>query len=100
MPPAYYADLACERGRCYLNDFLAFEDPEKNKGIGKGKGKGKDKDKKREEERKRVYGLAEGAWGEGVSSFSFLCSGAKADAVPPFAVARRYEGYDVLHLRL
>ncbi|KAF9074291.1 Piwi domain-containing protein [Rhodocollybia butyracea] len=22
IPPAYYADLACERGRCYLNDFL------------------------------------------------------------------------------
>jgi hypothetical protein len=22
IPAAYYADLACERGRCYLNDFL------------------------------------------------------------------------------
>ncbi|KAJ3897105.1 hypothetical protein F5879DRAFT_814218, partial [Lentinula edodes] len=22
MPPAYYADLACEREHCYLNNFL------------------------------------------------------------------------------
>lgn len=22
-PPAYYADLACERGRCYIARFLA-----------------------------------------------------------------------------
>ncbi|KAG8705557.1 hypothetical protein FRC08_001617 [Ceratobasidium sp. 394] len=26
VPPAYYADLACERGRCYLTQLLnAFE---------------------------------------------------------------------------
>ncbi|KAH7885084.1 Piwi domain-containing protein [Phlebopus sp. FC_14] len=30
MPPAYYADLACERGRYYLNDFLNADDKTSN----------------------------------------------------------------------
>ncbi|KAG2360248.1 ribonuclease H-like domain-containing protein [Suillus spraguei] len=68
VPAAYYADLACERGRCYLNDFLNTDDKVSSsvtteKGKGKGKGKGKvDK----EEERKSVFEAAKKAWGEGV----------------------------------
>lgn len=59
VPPAYYADLACERGRCYLNDFLLSDD----KASSSGKGK-----KSREEEEARVFKAAEEAWGAGVSS--------------------------------
>ena len=33
VPPAYYADLACERARCYLSRYFVSDD--------KGKGKGK-----------------------------------------------------------
>jgi hypothetical protein len=58
IPPAYYADLACERGRCYLNEFLVSED----KTTTTSKGKSKDKD----EEKKRVYDAAVKAWGNGV----------------------------------
>lgn len=64
VPAAYYADLACERGRCYLNDFLSTDDKVSSSvATGKGKGKGKvDKD----EEKKRVFDAAKAAWGEGV----------------------------------
>ncbi|KAG6916362.1 hypothetical protein DXG01_007198 [Tephrocybe rancida] len=56
IPPAYYADLACERGRCYLNDFLVDD---KTSASGRGK-------YDREEERKRVFHAAREAWGEGL----------------------------------
>jgi hypothetical protein len=56
IPAAYYADLACERGRCYLNDFLV----DSGSTVG---GKGTD----REEERNKVYQAAKQHWGEGVS---------------------------------
>lgn len=59
VPPAYYADLACERGRCYLNDFLVSED--KTTTTSKGKAKA-DKD----EEKQKVYEAAIKAWGSGV----------------------------------
>ncbi|KAG1880920.1 Piwi domain-containing protein [Suillus subluteus] len=64
VPAAYYADLACERGRCYLNDFLSADDKvSSSAATGKGKGKGKvDK----EEEKKVVFEAAKKAWGEGV----------------------------------
>jgi eukaryotic translation initiation factor 2C len=61
VPAAYYADLACERGRCYLNDFLVDD---KTSGAGSGKA---DKD----EEKARVFNAARDAWGEGVSPDSF-----------------------------
>jgi len=32
VPPAYYADVACERARCYLNRYFVSKD---NKGKGK-----------------------------------------------------------------
>ncbi|KAG2119355.1 Piwi domain-containing protein [Suillus clintonianus] len=64
VPAAYYADLACERGRCYLNDFLSSDDKVSSSVVsGKGKGRGKvDK----EEEKIRVFQEAKKAWGEGV----------------------------------
>lgn len=64
VPAAYYADLACERGRCYLNDFLSIDDKVSSSVVsGKGKGRGKvDK----EEEKIRVFEEAKKAWGEGV----------------------------------
>ena len=61
IPAAYYADLACERGRCYLNDFLV-DDKTSTTGT-----KGDRKD-----EETRVFAAAKGAWGEGVSVFSFF----------------------------
>jgi len=66
VPAAYYADLACERGRCYLNDFLSADDKVSSSVVsGKGKGKGKGKADK-EEEKLRVFEEAKKAWGEGV----------------------------------
>ncbi|KAG2129584.1 Piwi domain-containing protein [Suillus clintonianus] len=63
VPAAYYADLACERGRCYLNDFLSADDKVSSSVVSKGQGRGKlDK----EEEKRRVFEAAKKAWGEGV----------------------------------
>ncbi|KAJ6510612.1 argonaute-like protein [Mycena sanguinolenta] len=56
IPAAYYADLACERGRYYLNDFMVDE-----KATSSGKGKFD-----REEERARVFNAARESWGEGI----------------------------------
>lgn len=61
IPAAYYADLACERGRCYLNDFLVDD---------KTSTAGSTKDRKEEES--RVFAAAKRAWGEGVSVLGFL----------------------------
>jgi eukaryotic translation initiation factor 2C len=57
IPAVYYADLACERGRCYLNDFLV-DDKTSTSGIGKVD---------RDEEKARVFNAAKEAWGQGVS---------------------------------
>lgn len=62
MPPAYYADLACERGRCYLNDFL--NDDKQSSAAGRRA----DKDA----EKARVYRAAEQAWGQGVCHWVLL----------------------------
>jgi len=32
IPPAYYADLACDRGRCYIHDLLSAGDTSSNDG--------------------------------------------------------------------
>jgi len=61
VPAAYYADLACERGRCYLNDFLSVDDKASGSGVSRGKGK-----VDKEEEKRRVFESAKKAWGEGV----------------------------------
>lgn len=57
VPAAYYADLACERGRCYLNDFMVDD---KASSTGRARFDA-------EEEEKRVFNAAKEAWGEGVS---------------------------------
>lgn len=76
VPAAYYADLACERGRCYINDFLNLADqttesgsvaPGAGAGAGRGggpvRGRGKiDKD----EEKQRAYDSAVKMWGQGL----------------------------------
>jgi eukaryotic translation initiation factor 2C len=59
IPPAYYADVACERGRHYLNDFLVGD--EKASGSG---GSAAKRDK--EEEKARVFNAAKQMWGEGL----------------------------------
>jgi hypothetical protein len=56
IPAAYYADLACERGRYYLNEFMV-DDKTTNSGRGNFD---------REEEKTRVFAAARGSWGEGV----------------------------------
>jgi len=55
IPPAYYADLACERGRCYLNEFLLADDRASSSGR-----------LSKEEEKARVFDAARQAWGEGL----------------------------------
>ncbi|KAF9267138.1 argonaute-like protein [Marasmius fiardii PR-910] len=57
VPPAYYADLACERGRCYLNDFLVGESSERGSSSGRSD---------KEAEKQRVFEAARQAWGRGV----------------------------------
>ncbi|KAG7100225.1 hypothetical protein E1B28_002000 [Marasmius oreades] len=67
IPPAYYADLACERGRCFLNEFLVGNEVESDKGsvssVGNVKGKSKST---KEAEQKRVFEDAKKAWGDGI----------------------------------
>ncbi|KAJ7640433.1 argonaute-like protein [Mycena polygramma] len=58
IPAAYYADLACERGRYYLNEFMVDD-----KATSSGRGK-----LDRDEERARVFNDARAAWGEGIHS--------------------------------
>ncbi len=59
VPPAYYADLACERGRCYLHDFLAAGMQRSARSVSG-------------EEKRSVYESAEKYWRNGVNSFWFL----------------------------
>ena len=59
VPPAYYADLACERGRCYLNDMLLVDDKASSTSGSKVK-------RDREEEKARVLDTARRMWGEGI----------------------------------
>lgn len=73
IPAAYYADLACERGRCYLNEFLssdaattAGEQPQSSS-SGSGKKGFLDRKAEKEEKERRVFEAAKKAWGNGVS---------------------------------
>ena len=59
VPPAYYADLACERGRCYLQEFLAAGTQRNARGVSN-------------DEKQRVYEEAEKCWGRGVNPLYFL----------------------------
>lgn len=64
IPPAYYADIACERGRCYLNDFLNADD-KASTSVRSGKSD-------LELEKQRVFEDAKRHWGRGVSRVSFF----------------------------
>jgi len=59
IPVAYYAGLACKRGRCYLNDllgdYISTVDTEEPEGTVDDVG---------------VYEAAKAHWGQGVSRFS------------------------------
>ncbi|KAF9476154.1 QDE2 protein [Pholiota conissans] len=59
IPAAYYADLACERGRCYLNEFLVDD----KTSVGGGSSRGR---YSKEEEAKRVFDQAKQYWGQGL----------------------------------
>ncbi|KAF8125615.1 Piwi domain-containing protein [Boletus edulis] len=61
VSPAYWADIACERGRCYLHRLLQGD---KDGGEAAKDNKGK-KGKKRAED--TVFEKAEDMWGDGVS---------------------------------
>ncbi|KAJ7226883.1 argonaute-like protein [Mycena pura] len=56
IPAAYYADLACERGRYYLNEFMVDD---KTTSSGRGK-------LDREDEKTKVFNAAKASWGEGI----------------------------------
>ena len=58
VPPVYYAHLACQRGRCYLNDFLVSE----YNTTTASKGKGRSRYDKEEEVKKATTK----AWGNGI----------------------------------
>ncbi|KIO06004.1 hypothetical protein M404DRAFT_999229 [Pisolithus tinctorius Marx 270] len=62
VPAAYYADLACERGRYYLNEFLKADDKSSTL-VSRGSGHSK---QAKEEARRKVYNDAVKAWGAGV----------------------------------
>ncbi|KAJ7688957.1 Piwi domain-containing protein [Mycena rosella] len=58
VPAAYYADLACERGRYYLNDFMVDD---RTTSSGRG-------NLDREAEKAKVFEAARVAWGAGIHS--------------------------------
>ncbi|KAF8345114.1 hypothetical protein F5887DRAFT_229948 [Amanita rubescens] len=55
VPPAYYADLAFERGRCYLHEFLAAGMQRSARSVSG-------------EEKRSVYESGEKYWGKGVTN--------------------------------
>jgi len=69
VPPAYYSDLACERGRLYINEFLNTPDDQSSSagtsGKETGKGKGKTKVEK-EDDQEKVFNAAKAMWGQGL----------------------------------
>ncbi|KAF8551548.1 Piwi-domain-containing protein [Imleria badia] len=62
VSPAYWADVACERGRCYLHKLLHGDTDGGAEAAKEGKGR---RGKKRAED--PVFQRAEGLWGDGVS---------------------------------
>lgn len=60
VPAAYYADLACERGRCYLNQLMNSSDAQSS--VAGTKLSASDL----EREKERVHEQAVKMWGNGV----------------------------------
>ncbi|KAF8455766.1 hypothetical protein BDZ91DRAFT_801275 [Kalaharituber pfeilii] len=79
VPPAYYADILCDRGRCYLQGLLSGEvrvslpDGRGNTRVGRGRGGGgvgedaspADKEAKRKAKEQAVMEEAKKMWGGG-----------------------------------
>lgn len=61
VPPAYYADLACDRARLYLGPLMRAVEAQYAARKGDRKGKDKNTDK-----REAVFKEAVALWGEGV----------------------------------
>jgi eukaryotic translation initiation factor 2C len=61
VSPAYWADIACERGRCYLRKLLVGHDD----GAPPAGGKGDKRNNKRSDD--EVFEQAKKAWNDGVS---------------------------------
>ncbi|EIW78043.1 Piwi-domain-containing protein [Coniophora puteana RWD-64-598 SS2] len=67
VPAAYYADLACERGRCYLNDLLNADEQQSSAGGStSGAPRRPRNQQEKEAEEQRVFERAERLWGNGV----------------------------------
>lgn len=62
VPAAYYADIACERGRCYLNVLMNTADDRSSVAGGARSTSTAD----REAEKDRVFEDAQKTWGKGV----------------------------------
>lgn len=63
VPPAYLADLACERARCWLDTIMNTGDQLMDVSSGQGKGK---KQRATEAEKAQVLDEAIKMWGSGV----------------------------------
>ena len=63
VPPAYYADIACERGRSYLNVLLNTAADDRSV-VGGPRSSSSTADREREKE--QVYQEAVKTWGQGV----------------------------------
>jgi len=66
VPPAYYADLACERARFYLNALMNSPAVQSATRGGQGQGKGKGKERLSDEDKERIFQEAKTTWGSGV----------------------------------
>ena len=68
VPAAYYADIACERGRSYLNVLLntSVGDDKSSVAGGGGGARSTTSTADREAEKERVFESARTTWGSGV----------------------------------
>ena len=67
VPAAYYADVACERGRSYLNVLLnALPDDRSSVAGGGGSARSTSNTEAREREKERTFQEAVKMWGNGV----------------------------------
>jgi eukaryotic translation initiation factor 2C len=64
IPAAYYADIACERGRYYINDFLNLGDEKSSVAPSTGGRRNRD------DEKQRVFNEAASRWGNGMQCIS------------------------------
>ncbi len=82
IPAAYYADLACERGRIYMNKLMLDDGTTTAGGT-------------RTDEAEETWRNAVRLWGTGVSAFSIRCNSSADNGL---LAPRGYEENDVLYL--